>query len=640
MTRPQIARLAAAVLIASSLASAPAPALRSLQHAPPAWRMELSVDATDAPRGLFRVRMAAPAASGPLTLAYPKWVQGEHTPSGPITQLVGLAIMAGGASVPWRRDSIDNFLIHVTVPPGSETISVEYDYASPVGIFGAGYGKGPNTTAHLLVVDWHDLVLFPADAAADDVTVYARLRLPAGWQHDTALSGSQTSDGVLAFAPVSLTTLIDSPVLAGDRFRTEVIEGGDRPARLSVAADRSSALTISPERLAAYRRLPVEARALFGALHYRSYHWLIALGDTLDVNGLEHHESTDIREPLGFFTDAQVGLRDDYVVAHEYLHSWNGKFRRPSGLATTSPQQPLDGELLWVYEGLTRYLDLLLPARAGMKTLAQSRDYLAWRAGRVDRDRPGRRWRPLVDTAVSAPTIWDAPTEWTAYRRSGKDYYDESMLIWLEADTTIREKTAGQRSLDDFCRAFFGGADGLPAVKSYTRADVEAALANVASYDWHAFFTARVYDVAPRVALGGIDAAGWSLAYDGRHNDYQLAWDTLYHQVDQTMSIGLQLSPKGVVQDVTLDSPAWRGGFGPGMAIVSVNGRPFSPAVFEEELNAATAATRPMEFVVRHGEDERTLRVDYHGGAVYPHLERNASRPDVLAAILAPRHRE
>jgi predicted metalloprotease with PDZ domain len=405
---------------------------------------------------------------------------------------------------------------------------------------------------------------------------------------------------------------------------------------LSVAADREAAVAIPPERLAAYRRLPGEARALFGSRHYGSYHWLVALGDTLDVNGLEHHESTDIREPIGFFTDAQVALRDDYVIAHEYIHSWNGKFRRPAGLAPRNPNEPLDGELLWVYEGLTRYLDLLLPARSGMKTAEQSRDYLAWRAGRVDRDRPGRRWRPLADTSVSAPTIWDAPTEWTSYRRSGKDYYDESMLIWLEADTIIRDKTGGTRSLDDFCRAFFGGADSLPAVRPYTREDVEAALSTVAAYDWHAFFTTRVYDVNPGAPLAGLEAAGWRLVYDSTPNGYQAAWDTGYKQVDHTMSIGLQLSPAGVVQDVTIDSPAWQAGFGPGMVILSVAGRPFSPGDFEQQLNAART-TGSLEFAVRHGEDRKTLRVAYRGGAQYPHLQRIASRPDVLARILTSR---
>ncbi len=626
-SRTDRATLVIGLLLASSIASA----------APPARPLELTVDATDAPRGLFRAHLVVPASPGPMALAYPKWIQGEHTPSGPITQLVGLSIKASGAAVPWRRDPIDQFLFRLEVPAGAESVTVEYDYLSPVASFGSGYGETPNATPHLLIVDWHNVVLFPAGPAADDIPVRARLRLPPGWKFDTALASTAAPDGSLIFSPVSLYTLIDSPVLAGDHFRTEVIEAGDRPARLSVAADREAALEIPAERLAAYHRLPLEARALFGATHYTSYHWLIALGDTLDENGLEHHESTDIRVPVGFFSDESIRVADDFVIPHEYVHSWNGKFRRPAGLAKRDTQQPFDDELLWVYEGLTRYLDMILPARSGMNTVAQSRDYLAWRAARQDRARPGRRWRPLADTAVSAPTIWDGPADWTNYRRSGKDYYDESMLVWLEADTVIRERTAGRRSLDDFCRDFFGGADGPPSVKPYTRADVEAALAKVATFDWHGFFTARVYEIAPTIPLGGIEGSGWTLVYDARPNGFEHAWDTMYKQIDHTMSIGLQLSPTGVVQDVVLDSAAWKGGFGPGMTIVSVNGRPYTPGVFEEQLDAAKSSAAMIEFVVRHGEDSKTLRVDYHGGVLYPHLERNPSRPDVLAAILAPR---
>ena len=615
------------LLLASSLAPA----------APPARPLGLAVDATDAPRGVFRAHLVVPASPGPMALAYPKWIQGEHMPSGPITQLVGLSIKAGNTSVPWRRDPIDQFLFRLEVPAGADSVTVEYDYLSPVGSFGAGYGKTPNATPHLLIVDWHDVVLFPAGPAADEIPVRARLRLPPGWKYDTALASTTAADGSLVFSPVSLYTLIDSPVLAGDRFRTEVIEIGDRPARLSVAADRASALEIPADRLAAFRRLPGEARALFGSTHYGAYRWLVALSDTLDEEGLEHHESTDIRQPTGLFTDPETALALDFVIAHEYMHSWNGKFRRPAGLAPRDTQQPFDDELLWVYEGLTRYLDLVLPARSGMRTLGQSRDYLAWRAARQDRDRPGRRWRPIVDTAVSAPTIWDGPSDWTNYRRSGKDYYDESALVWLEADTIIRERTAGKRSLDDFCRDFFGGADSLPELKPYTRADVEAALAKVAAYDWRAFFTARVYDIAPKIPLGGIEGSGWRLVYDASPNEFQRAWDAVYKQVDQTMSIGLQVSPAGVVQDVVLDSAAWKDGFGPGMTIVSVNDRPFTPAAFHEQLNGAKTVAGPIEFVVRHGENSKTLRVEYHGGALYPHLDRNPSRPDVLAAILAPR---
>lgn len=504
--------------------------------------------------------------------------------------------------------------------------------------FGAGYGETPNATPHVVIVDWHNLVLFPTGTAIDEMPIRARLRLPAGWQHDGALPATAEPDGTLLFSPTSLTTLIDSPVLAGDHFRTEVIETGEHPAWLSIAADRASALEVTADQLAAFRQLPLEAQALFGAHHYRSYHWLVALSDTLAADGLEHHESTDIRDTLGFFSDETTRTSENYVIAHEYVHSWKGKFRRPQGLATRDPQQPLDGELLWVYEGLTRYLQEILTGRSGMRTLEQSREYMAWKAGQQDRDRPGRRWRPLVDTAISVQTIYAAPGDWTAYRRS-IDYYDESMLIWLEADTILREKTSRRRSLDDFCRDFFGGADGPPSVKPYTRDDIEAALAKIAPYDWHGFFTARMYELATRAPLDGISRAGWKLVYDARPNAFHRARATFGKAIDHTLSLGLMLSPAGVVMDVAVDSPSWRGGFGPGMKIAAVNGRKFTPEVIEEELNAAKKTRAPIEFAVEHGEELKTLRVDYHDGVLYAHLERDPSRPDLLTAILTPRRK-
>ena len=599
--------------------------------------LELTVDATDAPRGRFRMQMWIPVVPGPLTLAYPKWIQGEHGPYGPTTQMAGLRLSAGGKNLPWRRDPLEMFLFHLQVPPGADRLLVEFDYLSPVRIFGPSYGKTPNATPHLMIVDWHNLLLYPYGASADGMAVQAHLRLPAGWQSDSALTAKTAPDGNLTFERTTLTTLIDSPVLAGDHFRTEILEAGDHPTILSVAADRASALNIPPGRLVTYRNLPREALALFGARHYRSYHWLLALGDTLDENGLEHHESTDIRGPLSYFTNPTTLTTVEFTLAHEYAHSWNGKFRRPAGMTPRDPQQPLDDELLWVYEGLTRYLDLLLTARSGMRSPELSRDYLAWRAGRQDRARPGRAWRPLVDTAISAQDLATAADDWTSYRRSHKDYYDESMLIWLDADTLIQEQTSGKRSLDDFCRAFFGGADSPPRIQPYTREDVEAALGRLAPYDWHAFFTSRIYEIAPRTPLDGIARAGWKLVYEARPNAFQQAWDATNKQLDHTFSLGLLLDPTGLVKDVVLDSAAWKAGFAPGMKIISIHGKAWAPDILEEELTAIKQSALPLAIGALHGEELRDLRVDWHAGVLYPRLERDTAKPDLLSRILEPR---
>jgi predicted metalloprotease with PDZ domain len=610
--------------------------------APPPRPLELAVDATDAPRGVFHSRMVIPAAPGPLTLAYPKWVQGEHAPSGPIMQVTGFTVSANGKALPWRRDSLEMFLVKVEVPAGAREVEVSLDYLSPPeDINGLGYGETPNATPHLLIVDWHDLLVYPLGVDAREIPVRATLRLPAGWKFDTALEREKGAgrDGALAFAPTSLYTLIDSPVLAGEIFETFEVGPPDAPVHLSVAADRRSALAIPEERLAAYRRVPAEAIALFGARHYREYHWLLALSDVLDHNGLEHHESSDDRAPETMFSDEAELLRQGTLLPHEYIHSWNGKYRRPRGLATRDPQQALDTELLWVYEGLTRYLgDFLLTSRSGIRGIEMTREYIAWVAANADHNRPGRRWRPLADTAVAAQVLSGLPTAWTAERRA-LDYYDESGLIWLEADTILRQRSGGTKSLDDFCRAFHGGASSAPAVVPYTAEDVYAALGKVMSYDWKGFFAERVYAVQSRAPLGGIEGAGWKLVYTDQPNAYQKLRAKSSKLADESFSLGIWVKDDGTISDIVPGSPAWEAGLGPGMKIVAVAGRAWTPEILPEEVQAAKGSSAPIEIAAQQGDALKTFRVNYHAGERYPHLERDASKPDLLGVILAPKSR-
>jgi predicted metalloprotease with PDZ domain len=616
--------------------------------------LELAVDASDAPRGIFHSRLVIPAAPGPLTLAYPKWIQGEHAPTGPIMQVAGFTVSAGGQVLPWRRDPLDSFLVKVEVPAGAREVEVTLDYLSPTESFGlGGYGESPNATPHLLIVDWHDLLVYPLGANAADIPVRATLCLPAGWQYDTALlpeqaggtpgkpgtPGPPAKAGALTFAPTTLYTLLDSPVLAGDLFKTFDFGPPEAPVHLSVAADRGSALVIPEARLAAYKRVPAEALALFGARHYRAYHWLLALSDSLDDNGLEHHESSDDRGKVTFFTDESLLLRWGTLLPHEYVHSWNGKYRRPAGLAAHDPNQPLQTELLWVYEGLTRYLgDFLLTTRSGIRTIGQAREYAAYVAANQDRNRPGRRWRPLADTAVSVEMLSGVSTSWTAYRRA-LDYYDESMLLWLEADTILRAKSGGTRSLDDFCHAFFGPPEAAPAVLPYTAEDVYAALGKLVPYDWRGFFAERVYAVAPHAPLGGIEAAGWKLVYTDQPNDYQKQRAKGSKLIDLSFSLGLWIKDDGTIDDIVIGSPAWEAGMGPGMKLVAVDGRTWTAEVLPEEIQAAKTGTAPIEITAAVGETVETFRVKYHDGEKYPHLERVGGRGDLLAAILAPKGR-
>jgi predicted metalloprotease with PDZ domain len=630
--------------------------------------IELLVDATDARRGLFHSRLVIPSAPGPLALAYPKWIQGEHTPTGPITQLAGFTVTALGKALAWRRDPLEMFVFHVEVPAGAAAVTVELDFLSPPVAFGSGYGETANATPHLAIVDWHDLLVYPLGCSAAEIPIRARLRLPKGWQFDTALhrdgadpaagehaaagdpaardraAGGDAGDAgdrhdVIGFAATTLYTLIDSPLLAGDVFRSIELPDplGASPVRISLAADRRASLEVPAARIAAYRRLPAEAAALFGARHYREYHWLVALGDTLQVNGLEHHESSDDRGRAGMFADASLLLLWEILLPHEYVHSWNGKYRRPAGLATADPQAPLRTGLLWVYEGLTRYLgDVLLATRSGIRTPEQSREDLAFVAATQDRNRPGRQWRPLADTAVALPAFDAAPDAWLAYRR-GPDYYDESMLIWLEADTLLRRQSGQARSLDDFCRAFFGGGNTSPTVEPYTADDVYAALGRLVPYDWRGFFASRVEAVNPRAPIGGLEAAGWKLVFSERPNESQAAFAKVQNLVDLSFSLGLWVKKDGVVIDVVVGSPAWAAGLGPGMKVIAVDAVKWSPEAAAAALQTASHATAPIEVTAELGDEIHTFKIDYHDGERFPHLERDPAHPDLLQAMLAPR---
>lgn len=597
----------------------------------------LSVDATDAPRGIFHARLSMPVGPGPLTLVYPKWIPGEHGPTGPIIHLVGLKLAAEGHPVGWQRDSIDMYAFHCVVPPRAATLDVSLDYLSPLASSGNGYGNGANATAQLAAVLWNHVVLYPQGHATDTLTYRASLRLPPGWKYGTALPVSKESGQTIDFEPVSLTRLIDSPLIAGAFFRTiPLTSDKETSAQIDIVADSEAALGMSPELIEHYKQVVAEAGALFGARHYRHYHWLLSLSDAMESNGLEHHESSDNRAAERILLDPGARLRFVTLLPHEYVHSWNGKFRRPAGLATSDYQQPMQGNLLWVYEGLTRYLgDFVLTSRAGLRTAEETHEYIAWVAANLDNNRPGRTWRPLADTAVAAQLLYGAPGEWATIRR-GADFYDEGLLIWLEADAIIRQRSGGRRSLDDFCRSFHGRPAGPYVVKPYTFDDIVAALGGIAPYDWRGFFDARLNSTSPRAPFGGIEASGWRVVYGEAPNVYVTAREHTSHVTDLSFSLGLWLYLDGTVIDVVEGLPAYNEGIGPGMKVITVNGRKFSPEVMHEELRGAKTASRPIELILEKGASQKTVKINYHGGERYPHLERNPARPDLIEQIGKP----
>jgi predicted metalloprotease with PDZ domain len=592
----------------------------------------LKVDATEAPRRLFRAHEVIPARPGPLTLSYPKWIPGEHGPTGPIVNLAGLKFRAGGETLRWRRDPIDMYAFHLEVPPGATAVEVDLEFLAPTS--GGAFGSGASTTSHLAVLAWNWMLLYPPVEHTDDLVVDASLRLPRGWKFGTALTPEQESGGEVDFQPASLTTLVDSPVLAGEYFRSVALSTADPAVTIAMAADSPAALDAGPRFIQAMRNLVEEGRALFGAEHYEHYSFLLTLSDGVEFGGLEHHQSSDNRAAERALVDETQGRLAIGVLPHEYFHSWNGKYRRPAGLATPDFQTPMQGELLWVYEGLTQYYGNVLAARSGLWTRAQYEDALASAAARLDHT-PGRRWRPLIDTAVAAQVLYQAAPEWSAARR-GTDFYNEGWLIWLEVDTLIRQLTSGERSLDDFCRRFHGGQPGPPSVEPYTFEDVVRTLDEVAPYDWRAFFDERLWSTDGHAPMGGIERGGWRLTYDDQPGQRIADLQSAREQVEMGYSLGLRLGTDGAITDVIPGTPAAEAGLAPGAIVVSVDGTALSLDALHDSLRAAKTRPGPIQLIVNQEGTLRTHTLEYHGGERYPHLRRDPNRPDLLGQTIAP----
>jgi predicted metalloprotease with PDZ domain len=593
----------------------------------------ITVDASEAPRKIFHARMTIPAAPGMLTLYYPKWIPGEHGPTGPIQDLAGLKFAANGQTLKWRRDLLDGWTLHVEVPAGASAVEASLDFISPTGQEGIFTG-GPSATDKMTVLSWNTVLLYPAGFTSDDLIYQASLRLPEGWKFGTPLPVDSQSGGELKFNPVSLTTLVDSPVIAGEYLR--VVPLSENPIQeMDIAADSAGDLDAPQAVLDHYKTLTEQAQKLFGARHFRDYHFLYSLSDHVAHFGLEHYESNDSRSPERSLVDADQRLLASGLLSHEYVHSWNGKYRRPADLNTPDYEKPMQDDLLWVYEGLTSYLGDTLGARSGIRTPDQFRDNLASLAARLDHV-PGRTWRNLQDTADGVPSMQGAPPQWESWRRT-VDYYDEDVLNWLWVDTIIRQQTHGQKSMDDFCHLFHGGQSGPPEVKTYTFDDVVNTLNQVAPYDWRGFWKERLTNHGPGAPLTGIEQSGWRLVYDETPSALFKARKHEHKEINAEYSIGLLLEENGNIIDTVEGMPAAKAGIGPTMKVVAVNGRRFSPESLSDALKAGTNSSTPLELLVENTDYYSTYKLDYHGGEKYPHLVREESKPDVLTDIITAR---
>lgn len=593
----------------------------------------LQVDATDAPRRLIHVHLTIPAKPGPLTLLYPQWIPGEHGPTGPIVDMAGLHITAAGQPVDWHRDPVNMYALHLTVPQDSPSLEIVFDQISPPD--SAGFTSGSSMTAELAVLNWNQFLLYPQGPPADQLEYQAALRVPHGWRFGTALPIDHESGDEIEFKPAPLNTLIDSPVSTGEFYRT-IDLGRDLGADhfLHLAGDSERAIEMSADQIDHYKSLVKETGAIFGARHYRDYHFLLTLSDHVASFGLEHHESSDdrIRE-RGILDDSSLRVNSD-LLPHEFIHSWNGKYRRPAGLLSPDYTQPMKGNLLWAYEGLTQYLGEVLAARTGLLTVEDYRDRLALTAAELDR-KSGRKWRSLEDTAVEAQLLYNSRDDYSGYRRS-VDYYEEGALIWLEADVLIRRLSHGAKSLNDFLHAFEGAPGGTPALKPYTFEDLVAALNNIEPYDWAKFFHGRVDVITPHAPLGGIENGGWKLVYDSMRTDYWRANEDENRYTDMSLSIGLIVKDDGTIDDVIEGGPAQKAGIAPNDKLIAVNNRVFTPSVLREAVQHTARAATPIDLMTRNGEYYSVHHIEYQGGEKFPHLVRDESKPDLLSAILAP----
>ncbi len=593
----------------------------------------LDVDASDIERRIFRVRESIPVrGSEPLVLLFPQWLPGNHGPSGRVDKVAGLEIRAAGATVPWKRDPVDVFAFHVAVPAGATSLDVQFEFLSPVD---TGEGR-VMVTPNMLNLQWNTVVLYPAGYFTRQITVAPRVRLPDGWKFGTALETVSERNDNVTFAQTSLETLVDSPIFAGRYFkRVDLDSSGAAPVRLDVIADRAPLLEISADQIAAHRALVKQAYALFGSHHYRHYDFLLALTDRMGGIGLEHHQSSEDATAPGYFTEWSrvADLRD--LLPHEYTHSWNGKFRRPADLWTPNYNVPMRDSLLWVYEGGTQYWGHVLAARSGLLSRQQTVDALAMTAAQYNY-RVGREWRTLEDTTNDPVATMRRAQPWRSWSRN-EDYYSEGELIWLDADTLIRERSHGLRSLDDFARGFFGGDNESIVPVTYTLRELVAALNRIEPYDWTAFFRQRLESHGPGAPLDGISRGGYKLVFTESPTDYFKAAEARRNATDLTYSLGLTIAREARITDVQWEGLAFKNGITVGMQLVSINGVMYESSRLKDAITAAAKDGTPIECVFKNGDIFKTVRFDYHGGLRYPRLERVPSTPARLDDILAPR---
>jgi len=627
---PRLLRFSLSVPTILLLASALLPALA--QQAP----IQITADLSDAPRKLYHAEIDLPVTAGPLILTSPKWIPGNHRPTGPADAITGVVFTANGQPIPWRRDDVDLYQFHLVVPEGVSTIHAHLDCIVISRV-----------SQKLAVLEWEKLMLYPANTPVHDIPIQPSVIVPAGWGIGTALTPMgagpypvPAAGSTTHFAATNVEQLEDSPVITGQYFHEFPLAPTITPRHfIDVVADYPEDASLRPEVLTALNNLVREGDALFASHHYNAYHFLLTLSDVAGGEGLEHGQSSDNGVDEKELSDDAHQLAEAELLPHEFSHSWNGKYRRPAGLYQPDFATPQQGAMLWVYEGMTQYLGNMLAARSGFETPAQYRDLLAMSAADLDY-KPGRDWRSTGDTAIAASILRGSSPAWSNWKRE-QDYYREGNLFWLDADTLIRKLTQNKKSLDDFQKIFLakGGNTG-PLIVPYSFDELVQDLNAVVPYDWAAFLHDRVDKINPRADLGGIEQGGYKLVYKDKPNPSERTIEAMAaprsRGVDSWYSLGLRNWTEGTIIDVRWKSPADKARLAPGEKIIAVNGQIFSGDAFLAAIRAAKGNSEPIHLIVQADRFVSLVDVDYHDGERYPVLERVEGAPDYLDDITKP----
>lgn len=618
-------------LLAAPVLADDVPAVQDTPYAP--GTLKIHVDATDLAQRIFRVHETIPAAAGPLTLLYPQWIPGNHSPTGPIDKFAGLTIKANGKTLTWKRDQLNVYAFHIDVPEGATSVDVDFQFLSSQG----GREGRVMMTPEMLSLQWDKVSVYPAGHNIRMINADASVTLPAGWEGATALELASKDGDTLNYKTITYNALVDSPMLAGKYHKqVDLNPGAKTSVHMDLFGDSAKDLEFKPESMKPYRELVQQMYKMYGAHHYGHYTFLTSVSDKLGGIGLEHHQSSEDGVKADYFTDAKKNTFSRDLFAHEYNHSWDGKYRRGADLTTPNFNVPMGDSLLWVYEGQTQFWGYVMAARAGLWTPEQARDIWAYAAATYDKGRPGlATWRTVQDTTNDPTIAQRSPLPYRNYQAS-EDYYVAGAMIWLDVDAKLRELSGGKDSIDSFGKAFFGMNNGDWKVNTYTFEDVVKTLNSIKPYDWASFLRTRLDGHGP--LIGGLEKHGWKLVYTDKPSDAAKAMEARRHTVDLTYSLGLSVGKDGSINDVLWDGPAFKAGIGPSMTIVAVNGTEYSAESMKDAVDAsAKDQGKPVELLLKDFDSYKTVRIDYHGGMKYPHLVRDTSKPDTLSQLFKAR---